>query len=163
MLSPKIPDHVNLDPQNVKTSRGWSLGASGTSSESPALVTSEYRFTGKSEVLYVEFVFSMVFSFFSCSLVFSQTQTTVVLWHNAAKQSLAYSSKSYTFIRNYVETKMTSVVVRYGKRRGLMWRLMVPTSDAGAAVRWIGHCPVCMPGAYVLTRDPSLFTIPYVY
>ncbi|XP_047043665.1 very-long-chain 3-oxoacyl-CoA reductase 1-like [Lolium rigidum] len=47
----------------------------------------------------------------------------------------------------FVETKMTSVVARSGKRRGLMSRLMVPTSDAyaGAAARWIGHGPVCMP------------------
>ncbi|XP_047043713.1 very-long-chain 3-oxoacyl-CoA reductase 1-like [Lolium rigidum] len=47
----------------------------------------------------------------------------------------------------FVETKMTSVVARSGKRRGLMSRLMVPTSDAyaSAAARWIGHGPVCMP------------------
>ncbi|KAM0926649.1 hypothetical protein ACQ4PT_003650 [Festuca glaucescens] len=47
----------------------------------------------------------------------------------------------------FVETKMTAGVGGSRKRRGLLSRLMVPTSDAyaGAAARWIGHGQVCMP------------------
>uniref|UniRef100_A0ACD6AN37 Uncharacterized protein n=1 Tax=Avena sativa TaxID=4498 RepID=A0ACD6AN37_AVESA len=47
----------------------------------------------------------------------------------------------------FVETKMTTGVAGSRKRRGILSRLMVPTSDAyaRAAARWIGHGPVCMP------------------
>ncbi|XBI08986.1 hypothetical protein VPH35_136639 [Triticum aestivum] len=47
-----------------------------------------------------------------------------------------------------VQTKMTSIVAGPGKRRrGLLQRFLVPTSDeyARAAARWIGHGPLCMP------------------
>ena len=47
----------------------------------------------------------------------------------------------------FVETKMTLGAAASRKRRGLLSRLMMPTSDeyARAAPCWIGHGPLCMP------------------
>ncbi|XP_037418337.1 very-long-chain 3-oxoacyl-CoA reductase 1-like [Triticum dicoccoides] len=47
----------------------------------------------------------------------------------------------------FVETNMTLGVAASRKRRSLLSRLIMPTSDeyARAAVCWIGHGPLCMP------------------